>query len=417
LAAGLAGALLLLSLPALHDLWLINLAGALLNKYGYTQDLATLSRAERTLETYLSGRLSGTDPSLHASFYRTFGAVASARRPTSYEYSVLAQGWKNQRLDRTGVLWLGEVAAGTGNWPVAREAYSYVDASNLLAYRGDTAAAEGRLRQAADWYRLAQTSLLGRRAGAGARLSLTPEGPGERAVGLLRIGRGFLAVGRPEEASESLRIAYEYMQHDSPPARERQSILFTLAEAEIACVRSDEPLPPSVISEVDRLLHEALSIERSAWSHLRAAHLLLLCGRKGEAIDGYRAALSFDPLQADAHLSLGGIYERDGLHSLARDLYRDGVARLPSNRALADALAKSSYLTMDVSKSLALLRRAVESGSRDPFVFAYLGDALLRIDGVDAARAAYRSGLDLAPGAKPLLERLTSLPRPTGALP
>lgn len=408
---------MLLATPLFHDLWLINEAGLLLNKYRQTQSLADLSQAERTLESYISGRQSGTDPGLHASFYRTFGAVASARRPTSYEYSMLAQGWKHGRLDRTGTLWLGEVASGTGNWPTARQAYSEVDATNLLVYRGDIAAAEGRRDEAADWYRMAQASLLGRLSGAEAATRSVPQGPGEPAIGLLRIGRGFLALGRAEEARKSLRLALEYMNQDPPGPRDQQSILFGLAEAEIAQREGDDPLPAALVHECEKLLTTALDVDRSAWSNLKAGQLRLRSGLRGAAVESFRTALHLDPLLTEAYMSLGQVFEEDGLPSLARDLYHEGLERSPANRELADAHAKASFLTMSASTALPLLRRSVEMGSRDPFVFAFLGDCLREANDLQGARHAYLSGLRFTPGADALLERLERIPRPTGLAP
>lgn len=433
LAVGMAGLLFVLALPLWDELWTVNRASIFLDRYIATDNAAALTKAIEILEAAPPIAEAGTGKTVprgdNPSFWRTYGAAA-AHRPTEEAFRRLVDARTRGRLDRTGELWLGEVASATGHWQEAEEAYSRIDASNLLIARGETARQEGRAKLARHWYLAAAASVYAAadreaaravqftrgRAFAGPLAGpLDPEA--SRAVPLLRIGRGFLALGYPGDAVPVLERAAFEMQADPPGTRERQSVYFSLAQALIRATPRGRPIPPEVSERVRSLIEQALEIDHTGAAHLQAGQTWELLGERSRAVSDLKTALRLDPRLPEAYLSLGAIFENDGLVSLARDLYGAGVEHLPADPALLTAWALASYRTRSPAEALPALLAAAASESREPYLFAALGDCYLDLGQPDRARAAYKEGLRRAPGARPLMERLTKLLRPAGQVP
>ncbi|MCL5942461.1 MAG: hypothetical protein M1325_02910, partial [Actinobacteria bacterium] len=85
LAVGMAGLLFVLTLPLLDELWTVNRASILLDRYTATDNAAALTQALEILEAAPPIAEAGagkTGPrGDNPSFWRTYGAAA-ARRPT-----------------------------------------------------------------------------------------------------------------------------------------------------------------------------------------------------------------------------------------------------------------------------------------------------------------------------------------------
>jgi tetratricopeptide (TPR) repeat protein len=311
------------------------------------------------------------------------------------------------------------VAAATGHWDVAEQVYGSIDAVNLLVDRGDDAAAAGDTQAAAHWYGAAAASL------AAAARPPAPGAPGlaeatldpraNRAILLLRVGRGLLLVRSYGSALTVLEKAESEMHADPPALRDRQAIRFALAEALARTLPPGAERTDPTRTRISTQLDRALEVADSGWARLQQAKILLALGDRTGAIDALRTSLQRDPGSPEPYLVLGALFESDGLEPLARDLYGRGLEEVPNHPDLSAAWAKASFRTMTPTKSLPRLLDAAATDTRDPYLFAALGDCHLALGDPDAARAAYREGLRRTPGAAPLRDRLARFARPTGS--
>lgn len=418
LGVGCAGIFLVLALTPVNALWTANEASILLNRHETGGDAESLRRALVLLE-----ERAGKADSLwnggrkDHGFWRTYGAAAS-RQPSDGGFTRLIEARDQGRLDRIGLLWLGEIASSLGHWREAREAYVRMDSTNLLIQRGADAAATGERDQARNWYALAVATVeaAARREGLPrsslGQLELTAPheadilaAPGGRAISLLRIGRGFLGLGYPEEAIPILEQALSEMRVDPPGVLERQSIQLSLAAALTGVRPPDRPLPRAVRERVGRLVERALSLDRAAPTLLEAGGILRAAGEREQALALYEEAVQRDPHLPEAYLVLGGLFHDRGYLFLARDLYRRAAEKLPGDVRIAGELAKMNYLTHQ-PEALALLERAVAMGSRDSRLYTYLGDLYLSLARLTDAQRAYREALTLVGKSRSLEERL-----------
>jgi len=431
LVVGLAGLGLLLAAPSLLAAWRVDVAGLALNRQLHSGDRSLLPAALALL-----GNADGPrDPS----FWRTYGAAA-ARLPSEEAFGRLKAARDRGELDRVGQLWLGEVAAATNHWEEAQDAYSRLDAVNMLVERGDTALEAGKKDVARKWYGAAAYSLrtAAKRDSRRSSIDRAPTAgadpgsdglpaPGTQAVSLLRIGRGFLALGSPEAAVPVLEMALTEMRTEPPGVREQQSILFAMAQAlaknelpkdtrsrivEPAAVRPPGSVTATTEARIRDLLAQSLELDRTGWAELQAGQVLSLIGDRHGAMVRLRTALRLDPRLPDAYLILGSLLETAGLTDVARDLYAQGAQTLSSNAPLLVAWALASSGTMAPEDALPILEKVAHTPERDPYLFAALGDTYLTVGREDDAIAAYREGLRRSPGAKPLLDRLAQATRP-----
>ncbi len=445
--AGFAGLLLLLCASPVRDAWSLNRAGVLVNRAIVAQKTegpartgteavaeaaaidAMLAEATRLME----------DEALRGPFtaqrqthiWRTFGAAA-ALAPTEEAFSLLlearARGW----LDRVGELWLGEVAAATGHWEVASEAYRRVDASNLLLSRGDAYLESGDKDLAVRAYQLATVSLDAAMQRESARsLLLGSEksfasqfmrSGAERVTALYRIGRGLLTAGEPDAALPLLERAFERAQTASPGAVIEQSLRLNLA---LALVRTLPERPASfavshlsyypdsvalayvqAVTRVRGLVYTSIGSDRTASVCVQAARILLAIGDDEPAVGLLEEAIDLDPFMADAYLLLGVWYEGRDMRLLPLRIYGQAAERLPGDSRIAVAYALAAYKAKSPLESLPILQRTAETGIDDPYLFVALGECYLRLGMVAHARAAYVEGLRRAPHSEPLVARL-----------
>ncbi len=427
IAVAVMGAFLLSAWPVLAHLYWLEQAGSLLDRNIVSGDADALVRAERILglQPVPDGAPAHAAPPQSGSFadspdyWRTYGALA-ARAPSEAAFDQLEAAQRRGRLDRMGGLWLGEVAAATGHWDVAAREYGRVGAVNLLAERGDEAAAAGRAEVAAQWYETAAASLLSaieaERTGHGESPSsqeLFDSGSGQTIL-LLRIGRGLLRSGLTASAIRVLEHAETELRVDPPGIRDQQAVHFALAEALAKAPVTDPRAAHDREARIETLLDEAMTAEDTGWARLQEAKIRLLTGQRAGALRALRASLRLDPKSVEANLTLGELLEADGLLSLARDQYAQGLDVAPGDVRLLCAWAKASYATMDPALALPRLREAAATTTRDPYVFVALGNALLALGDQQGARAAYTEGLRRAPGADPLRSRLSRFARPSG---
>lgn len=415
LFVGLTGLGLLIGAPRLAAAWRIDLAGLALNRQLYAADRAQIPS--------ILALLGNADGPHDASFWRTYGLAASWR-PSEAAFRRLKAARDRGELDRIGQLWFGEVAAATNHWSEADEAYTRLDTVNLLVERGDTALEAGKKDMARDWYAAAA-------AGMRAALKRGPQpsgaSQGNRAISLLRIGRGFLALDWPEAALPVLEMALTEMQVDPPGVREQQTIMFTMGQAlaknelskddrahvvQPAALRPPGSVKTTTETRIHDLLARSSDLDHTGWTELQTGHVLALVGNRSGAMTHLRAALRLDPRLPDAYLILGALLQTGGLTNLARDVYAQGVKALPENEPIRVAWALAAFQTLPPEQSLPILEEVADTPTRDPYLFAALGDTYLALGRDDDAAATYRAGLRRSPGAKTLTERLARFADP-----
>ncbi|MBU2601997.1 MAG: hypothetical protein KKA32_07505 [Actinobacteria bacterium] len=428
MAVLLSGILLLAAWPELDYLWRLNTVGSTFDRYLVTGDQEALAEAGGLLGLgdrvftalpWFGPPAEGSDTD-RASYWRLYGSVA-ARTPSEDAFRRLSAADRRGSLDRTGRLWLGEVAAATGHWEEAERSYATIDAANLLLARAEEAYAAGDHTTAARWYETAAASIL---TGAAEPAIGSPQqddallsGATGRATLLLQIGRGLLNVDLPARALPVLEHAKSEMHASTIGVEEQQSILFSLARALLLTSPPDADEGSSPRLRVLTLVDRALELRESGSSRNEEARIRLMMGDRREAVQALRESIRLDHRAPGTYLTLGAILEQDGLPSLARDLYGNAVGVLRGHPAIESAWAKTSYLTMTPREARPRLLRAAATATRDPYLFAALGDCLADLGDIEGARSAYREGLSRSPGAAPLIERLVELTRPTGETP
>ncbi len=418
--------LLSLALPAVRTLLTVNQAGVLLNKGRTQADPKNVEQALTQLDRALA-----SGERLDTSFWRTYGAAA-ARVPSERSFRRLLAARQAGRLDRWGQLWLGEVSAATGHWDEAHQAYARIDATNLLVGRGERALDAGDRTTARNWFSLAAVSILAAQdrtaAEAGRRLPNDPaasdpilRAPGREAIALLRIGRGFLALGLPGEATGMLERAISAMHVDPPGLREQQGIQLSLARAltETLPATTDPKSTKDRALAVERirtLVQRAVDLNRDSPTYLSAGRIMEQAGDPDRAIALLEEAVRLAPSDPRTYLALGQVLRTHGLTFTERDLYARGLTRLPDSPELLTAYAMSLYRTGTPEQALPALETAAKSGSRDAYLFAYLGDAYRKLGRSAEAQDAYEQGLRRNPEASVLRKRLALFTHPGGML-
>jgi tetratricopeptide (TPR) repeat protein len=376
--------------------------------------------------------------------WRTYGAAARML-PSDRTFELLERSRNAGRLDWYGELWLGEVASATGNWDAAAEAYGRVDVSNLLVYRAEAHIHAGQKDLALRELALAKMSLdaladreraklllLDRTGNQPSALAGMLQRPAERATTLSRIGAALLSLGQPAQAEPVLEQGLALAGSSPPGVTVERSLRLdlasalaqTLPEAPPAATEAagysyfpggGEPAYLKALIRIRALVSQALDLERTAATCTRAGGILMRAGDEGPAVSLLTEATRLDPLFADPYLALGDWYGRHQMEYLARSLYAEAAALMPDNSLIASALAVSTFATLPHADALLLLLRAVEMGTNDPHVFAFLGDCYQELGQPDEARAAWQEGLRLFPQTSYLNVRLASLGSTSGA--
>jgi tetratricopeptide (TPR) repeat protein len=428
LLAGLIGLFLVLTQPLLSSVWTVNQAGMMLNRGLATADPETDARSRfAEAQAMLEARASGADSAWRdgfkdKAFWRTYGAAAS-RAPSEAAFLRLVDARGRGALDRVGLLWLAEVAAATGHWGEANEAYLRLDSANLLINRAAEALEDGRRQEARSWLTLAAASVRSGdsradRPSAAASLDATsPHGsdllraPGGRAISLLRLGQGFLKLSYPEEALPLLEEALLEIEVDPPGVLERQSIQLSLGGGRGGVHPPAPPVSRQTSERVQGLVEQALTLGRSAPVLLQAAGILRSVREGAETQTLLREAVERFPHVPETHLSLGALLHQRGRVFLAREVYEDAVKTIPGDVRLQGEYAKMTFLTGAHDKAVSRLERAIEMGSGDVWVYAYLGDAYLRLHRPADARNAYLAAMEDTTRQRWLKIRLQSVQR------
>jgi tetratricopeptide (TPR) repeat protein len=449
---GTLGLLLVLAITPIRDAWDVNRAGIAVNRAlvarssageGGAADSASPPATKADLQQAMRLLMAAANRhpqngSREVPIWRTFGAAA-ALAPSEEAFTLLSGCQQAGWLDRIGQLWLGEVASATDHWDEAVKAYQQIDASNLLISRGDQYLEAGDKGRAVWQYDLAKISMdaaLERERRGTSIVTSADDGSAshaslmslstERVTALYRIGRGLLAADQPQSAVPVLEAALTKAESASPGAVVKQSLRLNLARA-LALTLPEPPAPSSAVDHysdypnpelmayveslirIRGLVFQAMDSDVTGGVCLQAGRVLLLIRDEEGGVAFLRQAIKMDPLLPDAYLALGAWYESKGMKILPRELYQQATELLPANDEIAVAWAIASYNSLTPSDALPRLKQVAQTDTKDPYLFACLGDCYLQIGMETTAMAAYEEGLRRSPGAAPLTDRLKAL--------
>lgn len=425
----------------LRDAWTVNRASVLVNRAIVQKQSRSQAATNSDVAKAMSLIDAATSRGTHSTFreapmWRVYGAAASVS-PSETSLKKLAEASDAGLMDHFGVLSLGEVATSMGHWAEAEKAFTKIDASNLLIDRADKSFEANRKQQAIHEYLLAKESLdaASKRAaasgGATGFASLTSaslsQQPGEKATFLFKIGRGILHAGDAKVSVPILAESLDSAKEHSPGTAMMQSICLTLAEA-LAKTLPATDQSVSAAGSVDyyalgssqyanlqtntrarALARQGVKLGVSSSSCLGAARTLLMLGDDTEAVLLLQQALDLDPRNVDAYVILGDRDERLGMYVTARQLYKKGLQFLPSNARLMNVYAVSCYETLPAKEAAPNLKRAIDLGAKNPYLYAYLGDCYAEMGMTTEARSVYTAGLHKYPDAQYLSERLSRM--------
>ncbi len=151
---------------------------------------------------------------------------------------------------------------------------------------------------------------------------------------------------------------------------------------------------------------EALRRALELRPHLAAAvtqlaRALAVRGRTLEALPYYQRLLAHDR-RPETLNDLGTLLTGLGRFEAAAGCFREALARAPLDARLHANLGYVLHCRGDHGAAIDHSRRAIELDAGLPEAYLHLGNALLAINEMHAAEAAYRAGLEAAPDHAPL---------------
>ncbi|HET7757603.1 MAG TPA: sulfotransferase [Steroidobacteraceae bacterium] len=150
-------------------------------------------------------------------------------------------------------------------------------------------------------------------------------------------------------------------------------------EAGIEALRRAVELQPDIASAVTQL-----------------ARALSALGRATEALPYYERLLGHDR-RPETLNDFGTLLAGLGQFARAADCYREALVRAPGDARLHANLGHVLHCLGDHRAAIDHSRRAIGLDARLPEAYLHLGNALLAINEMHAAEAAYRAGLESAP--------------------
>jgi tetratricopeptide (TPR) repeat protein len=214
-------------------------------------------------------------------------------------------------------------------------------------------------------------------------------GKGQGAPPLVRMLVGLLSGdGRTEEAR---RLAAKLIAESPTNIDNRLALVGILIDEEKYADAEDELLVTKNLAEGD---HESL---------MRVRYYLGIVyeeqGRDALALSMWRANLTVDPENADAHNAIAYHYAQAGENlQKALEYVNKALESDPENAAYLDTLGWVLYKMGDYEGAVKHLRRAAAKMS-DAVIFDHLGDALLGTGDTEGAVSAWRKALTSSPKA------------------
>jgi predicted CXXCH cytochrome family protein len=173
-------------------------------------------------------------------------------------------------------------------------------------------------------------------------------------------------------------------------------------------------------ADLDAALAEYVAVQR--FSAERVEGLMNLGGLQAErgeldaAAASYAQALDVDAETTVAYVNLADLERQRGREAEAERWLRTGLARSPTDPALALGLGLSLVRSGRAEEALAMLRQASESGGGDPYYRYVYGVALHSSGERAAALDVLRATHERFPGHAPTLVALATMSRDAGDL-
>jgi tetratricopeptide (TPR) repeat protein len=150
------------------------------------------------------------------------------------------------------------------------------------------------------------------------------------------------------------------------------------------------------------ILKEGLEVDpENAELYFRSAVLLDKAGKKKEAVQQLKTAITKDPFHISSLNYLGYTYAEKGIHlDEAEELVKRALKFKPNDGFIIDSLGWVYYKKRKWDEALAELEKAWKLVPNDPVIGEHLGDVYVRKNFLEKALKTYRKVLELNPGPK-----------------
>lgn len=149
-----------------------------------------------------------------------------------------------------------------------------------------------------------------------------------------------------------------------------------------------------LILDIDKNDYEALFLMGS---------ILEDSGRRNEAIEKFKKALSVKPDYSDALNSLGYVYAEEGKNlKEAKALIEKALSADPDNGAYIDSLGWVYFKMNLIDKAIESLEKATNLLS-DPVIYDHLGDSYFKKGLLDKAAIVWKKSLELDPSKEKII--------------
>jgi Flp pilus assembly protein TadD len=327
------------------------------------------------------------------------------------EFDLAVQTLQNAlKLDpksREALQTLARVYAAKKDMPAAEEQLRRIvdsDPADIVARAnlGDFLAANRKSAAAEDAYR--------------AIVQRAPQAP----LGYLKLSRLYRSQNKPRETLAQLEEGYRQNQVSA-------ELLTELVQTQIqqkkhgaaisVCIKRIEDNPRDIFAynllgwvytdmknyqEAEAALKKAIELQ-PLWPapHTNLANLYLLQGRKKEAADGLQAAISANPKDSSAYLSLALLFERDKDYPNAMQIYERALKENPgfwfAANNLAFLIAETNTAKTGLERAKTLVEEALKQRPNEPALLDTLGWVYFRMGDNPQARSLIEQALAASP--------------------
>ena len=327
------------------------------------------------------------------------------------EFDLAVQTLQNAlKLDpksREALQTLARVYAAKKDMPAAEEQLRRIvdsDPADIVARAnlGDFLAANRKSAAAEDAYR--------------AIVQRAPQAP----LGYLKLSRLYRSQNKPRETLAQLEEGYRQNQVSA-------ELLTELVQTQIqqkkhgaaisVCTKRIEDNPRDIFAynllgwvytdmknyqEAEAALKKAIELQ-PLWPapHTNLANLYLLQGRKKEAADGLQAAISANPKDSSAYLSLALLFERDKDYPNAMQVYERALKENPgfwfAANNLAFLIAETNTAKTGLERAKTLVEEALKQRPNEPALLDTLGWVYFRMGDNPQARSLIEQALAASP--------------------
>jgi len=278
-------------------------------------------------------------------------------------------GWNNKKYAATATTLLIAVSVGLG-WRTIRRNHDYSDAVAL-------------------W-----TSVT----------ALRPN----HARAFYNLGTAFLSAGRSEDAVTAFRRALDLYPNHVSAHYNLGHALVNLDRDKEAITEYELAAAIPIQKTYQRWKPDALR-QTVAQAHNSRGRALDKLGRRDEAIEAYRKALSVNPSLLRAYLNLGQALTRAGQRDEAIDIYHAALQVAPTSAAVYANLGNALFQDDRITEALNAYRSALTRDPNNAIVYYNVASLLQEQGYVQEALDAYRKAIRLEPDRIEFRQALANL--------